>query len=340
MAPWRTGPEHAAGRRAGRPSARPCPREGGARRGRAAGRRLRADVPSRPVGRRVDHRPPAVLVLRPDLPGRAPALPRRGVRVPPAGVAGAHGRRAGRRPGCLPGGLRGPGGRADGGLAALCGRLDATGGDRRRPAGRGRGAAAVRRDAAHPLRPGPGGADAGRARAPLRGPPAPGWPCWGWRWRSSSTRWWWRPWRWRGWWRAGPRRAAVEGAAALAIVVVVGDGAAAALRWTASATPHLPPRPPCAGGEHAGGGGARARLAGLGTATPDDGFRSDGLDHPAMAASSPPCRPRCSPSSFTLLAQPSTARRAREHALVLSRRWQPTITFACLGKMPFFAASS
>ena len=80
----------------------------------------------------------------------------------------------------------------------------------------------------------------------------------------------------------GQRRAAAEGAAALAIVVVVAYGAAAALSVDGtidSLTYHLD-RPVQVESSPAVVVRALDSI-GLGTAMPNDGFRSDGLDHPA-----------------------------------------------------------
>ena len=93
----------------------------------------------------------------------------------------------------------------------------------------------------------------------------------------------------------GQRRAALEGAAALAVVVLVAYGAAAALSVDGVAdsfTYHLD-RPVQVESSPAVVVRALDSL-GLGTATPNDGFRSDGLDHPA-GDRSPPCSRPCWP---------------------------------------------
>ncbi|HEX5911180.1 MAG TPA: glycosyltransferase 87 family protein [Thermoleophilaceae bacterium] len=127
------------------------------------------------------------------------------------------------------------------------------------------------------------------------------------------------------------RRAAVEGAAALALVVVVAYGAVATLSPAGVAdsfTYHLD-RPVQVESTPAIVVRALDSL-GLGAATPNDGFRSDGLDHPAgdlVAA----LFTALLAAAVAVLAT-GVARAPDERALVLASL-AATVAFACLGKV-------
>ena len=129
----------------------------------------------------------------------------------------------------------------------------------------------------------------------------------------------------------GQRRAAAEGAATLAIVVVVAYGAAAALSVDGtidSFTYHLD-RPVQV--ESSPAVVVRALdSVGLGTAMPNDGFRSDGLDHPAGDTVTAVFAALLA-AAVALLAT-GAARAPDERALVLASL-AATVAFACLGKV-------
>ncbi len=129
----------------------------------------------------------------------------------------------------------------------------------------------------------------------------------------------------------GQRRAAVEGAAALAIVVVVAYGAAAALSidGTVDSLSYHLDRPVQV--ESSAAVVVRALdAAGLGVATANDGFRSDGLDHPAGDLVTAAFAALLA-GAVALLAT-GAARAADERALVLASL-AATVAFACLGKV-------
>lgn len=134
----------------------------------------------------------------------------------------------------------------------------------------------------------------------------------------------------------GQRRAALEGAAALAIVVVVAYGAAAALSvggTVDSFTYHLD-RPVQVESSPAVVVRALDSL-GLGTATPNGGFRSDGLAHPAAGVVTAVLAALLA-GVVALLATTAARGRGGEppdaRALVLASL-AATVAFACLGKV-------
>ncbi|HYI36598.1 MAG TPA: glycosyltransferase 87 family protein [Thermoleophilaceae bacterium] len=129
----------------------------------------------------------------------------------------------------------------------------------------------------------------------------------------------------------GQRRAAVEGAAAMVLVVAVAYGAAAVLSFDGtvdSFTYHLD-RPVQVESSPAVVVRALGSV-GLGAATPNDGFRSDGLDHPAAdAVTAVFAALLC--AVLALLAT-GAARAPGERDLVLASL-AATVAFACLGKV-------
>ena len=129
----------------------------------------------------------------------------------------------------------------------------------------------------------------------------------------------------------GQRRAAVEGAAVLAVVVLVAYGAAAALSVDGtvdSFTYHLD-RPVQVESSPAVVVRALDSL-GLGEATDDGGFRSNGLDHPAGDVVTAVFAAVLA-AVLALLAT-GAARVPDERALVLASL-AATVAFACLGKV-------
>ncbi len=129
----------------------------------------------------------------------------------------------------------------------------------------------------------------------------------------------------------GQRRAALEGATALAMVVVAVYAAAAVLSAQGVAdsfTYHLD-RPVQVESSPAVAMRALDSL-GLGTATPNEGFRSDGLDHPASGAVTAVFAALLA-AAVALLAT-AAARVPDERALVLASL-AATVAFACLGKV-------
>ncbi len=134
----------------------------------------------------------------------------------------------------------------------------------------------------------------------------------------------------------GERRAAVDGAVAMVLVIVVAYGAAAALSTQGtvdSLTYHLD-RPVQV--ESSPAQVVRALDAlGLGTATPNGGFRSDGFDHPAAGAITAGFAALLAGSVALLAVGAASARAGRPpgtRALVLASL-TATVAFASFGKV-------